>query len=158
MGGGGALTRELVGSGGILIDADEPDCCGIEPDCEGGSGGILSDADEPDDGTGGIRIDADEFDRGSGGIVEPRDGGAVMLRTGGAGGTFVCVPLADRVRGNGWTSPFETGSGAVIRGADAATFGGLNIRSSPGSLASGFDVETISMSSLTAVDSVFAMC
>jgi hypothetical protein len=149
--GGGALVR--VGSGGIFIDADEPD--------DAGSGGIFIDADEPlDVGTGGgIFIDADELeDLGSGGIVVPRDGGAVIDRIGGAGGTFVCVPDAERVRGSGATSPCATGRGAVMRAGAATTFGALNMRSSPGSLESGLWLETISMSSLTAVDSVFAMC
>jgi hypothetical protein len=141
----------LDGSGGILSDADEPP--------EGTGGGILSDADELPDGTGGgILSDADEPDDfGSGGIVVPRDGGAVIDRTGGAGGTFVCVPDAERVRGSGATSPCATCSGAVMRAGATAAFGALNMRSSPGSLASGFWLETISMSSLTAVDSVFPM-
>jgi hypothetical protein len=160
--GGGAVVRD-VGSGGILSDADEPPVGGILSDADEfdvGSGGILSDADEPPEGGilsdadeppvgtgGGIFIDADDPDEfGSGGIVVPR-----------AGGTFVCVPDADRVRGSGATSPCATASGAVIRAGAAATFGGLNMRSSPGSLDSGLWLETISMSSLTAVDSVFAM-
>ena len=141
MRGGGALVR-AGGSGGIRSDADEPD--------DVGSGGIFSDADDPLDGCGGIRNEADELpagtgggifndadepDDGSGGIVVPRDGGAVIERIGGAGGTFVCVPFAERLRGNGATSPCATGSGAVMR---ADTLGGLNIRSSPGSPDSGF--------------------
>jgi hypothetical protein len=160
--GGGALVRD-AGSGGIFNDADEPDDGGIFNDADefdGGSGGIFIDADEPlDAGTGGgIFIDPDEFDdRGSGGIVVPRDGGAVIDRIGDAGGTFVCVPDAERVRGSGATSPCATGRGAVIRAGAEATFGALNMRSSPGSLDSGLWLETISMSSLTAVDSVLAM-
>jgi hypothetical protein len=105
----------------------------------------------------------------TGGIVTVRDGGAVEIRTFGGGGILIvlmpcCVPLGTRAGGgSGATSPAARTGGtvAVIRGGliclVARRGAGLseNIKSSEGSGGSGFCVATSSMSSLTAVDSVF---
>ena len=93
----------------------------------------------------------------SGGIDPPRIGGAVIDRTFGCG-KCCCVPPADRVRGNGATSPAPRIGGTVadIRGGFTVVLRGFAKRSSDGS-ESGLSLLllcTNPINSFTAVDSL----
>jgi hypothetical protein len=132
-GGGGtamfALERTGGAGGGSVIRGDD-----------GGSGRFGL-----DDGRAIAGLD------GIGGIDIAREGCAVDTRTAGD----CCVPLGVR-RGSGATS-FTECICDVIRARFSTSFDGtLNIRSSFGSMR-GVAVFAMEMSSLTAVDSVFAI-
>jgi len=147
--GGGAIGR-AAGSGGT----DECIVWRGELGRGGGNVGLVWRAES--DGSNGGAIGG----RAIGGIVIVRDNGAVLIRTAagedGSAGTPRCVPCGARARGSGATSPAPCGADDVIRGM--LTFlGAENIRSSEGSFGSGFWVVISSMSSLTAVDSFFAI-
>src|SRR5262249_48166829 len=90
--------------------------------------------------------------------VVARAGASVARRAGGAEVATRCA-VAFKVRWRGTELPsLVIGPLLAARGIGtgvAPAFGGLNIRSSDGSTGSGFRVATSSISSLTAVDSVF---
>jgi hypothetical protein len=146
----GAVDIRTVGGGGGAIDGDDARCAA------GGSGGVTA---GDDDVMRGAVIAADDEDaRGSAIAGDDASGRRDAIGSGSVGRGCSRVACGARERGSGATSPALCIGGIVdvIRAGYEA--GGALNRSAPGSAAGiGFLFCTRSISSLTAVDSVFPM-